>query len=755
MIARARPGSALVALVLSLAATAALLPVFDGRGWFSRSIGLAVLVTITGVAARAVTRRWWAVLAVQLLGLVVAWAWTTTGSLSPVAVAESVGGLIRDARHTLMTYAAPAPTTPGVVAGLCLVTGLITLLVDGLSVTCRMPVLAGVPVLVVHLAGAANSPGGAPVLAFAGAAAAWLTLLALDGTIELRRWSTSVPLGSDGRRRDGAGSITAAGALVAALALALSVALPALAPEMTPRSVTDGLARRAGGPGSADGPVRLEDETDLARNLTARSERVVLRYRTNDPTPDPLAVSVAALNTWEGASWFDGFRPGSTDGPTSPAGAGLPPTEVTRRRAEVLENHLAPPQVAAPSGVVAATGPARMRVSPAGIVTTAGRLDRYVLAVRDVTPSRSRLASRGTGDEAALEPWLQLDPASATRVTEEADAAAGDRSDPLDVATAIQDHLRGPPFRYSLVLAPPRSGPGGAPLDPVSHFLETRQGYCQQFAAAMVLMARSRGIPARMVVGFLPGRPDENGVRTVLTTDAHAWPELWFEGVGWVRFEPTPGASGSSLPPWAVRDRRADSETPSSSPTSSDVVDRPESSAPSRRTTGPEVAAGTAPPGEEVTSPRSPSWPWLGLLLLPVALVTGPALRRVGERRARSRAADAAMAVEVEWRRLLARLADLGVVSDARLSPRDRAADLAGRATLREAGRAPLGRVVAAVEEARYADPDETTIDAGAVRRDVDATIDAVTANRRLGARARAALWPGSSIATWWTAQSR
>ena len=215
MIARARPGSALVALVLSLAATAALLPVFDGRGWFSRSIGLAVLVTITGVAARAVTRRWWAVLAVQLLGLVVAWAWTTTGSLSPVAVAESVGGLIRDARHTLMTYAAPAPTTPGVVAGLCLVTGLITLLVDGLSVTCRMPVLAGVPVLVVHLAGAANSPGGAPVLAFAGAAAAWLTLLALDGTIELRRWSTSVPLGSDGRRRDGAGSITAAGALVA------------------------------------------------------------------------------------------------------------------------------------------------------------------------------------------------------------------------------------------------------------------------------------------------------------------------------------------------------------------------------------------------------------------------------------------------------------------------------------------------------------------------------------------------------------
>ena len=80
MIARARPGSALVALVLSLAATAALLPVFDGRGWFSRSIGLAVLVTITGVAARAVTRRWWAVLAVQLLGLVVAWAWTTTGS---------------------------------------------------------------------------------------------------------------------------------------------------------------------------------------------------------------------------------------------------------------------------------------------------------------------------------------------------------------------------------------------------------------------------------------------------------------------------------------------------------------------------------------------------------------------------------------------------------------------------------------------------------------------------------------------------
>src|SRR5699024_766584 len=76
---------------------------------------------------------------------------------------------------------------------------------------------------------------------------------------------------------------------------------------------------------------------------------------------------------------------------------------------------------------------------------------------------------------------------------------------------------------------------------PIEHFLTTQQGYCVQFATAMVMMARYQGVPARMAVGFLPGEREPDGSYTVIASLAHTWPELWIDGMGWVRFEPTPG----------------------------------------------------------------------------------------------------------------------------------------------------------------------------------------------------------------------
>ena len=65
-------------------------------------------------------------------------------------------------------------------------------------------------------------------------------------------------------------------------------------------------------------------------------------------------------------------------------------------------------------------------------------------------------------------------------------------------------------------------------------------------------MARTLGIPARVQVGFTPGTATEDGTWVVTLHDAHAWPELWFEGVGWVRFEPTPGGGdGGGAPAYA------------------------------------------------------------------------------------------------------------------------------------------------------------------------------------------------------------
>ena len=80
---------------------------------------------------------------------------------------------------------------------------------------------------------------------------------------------------------------------------------------------------------------------------------------------------------------------------------------------------------------------------------------------------------------------------------------------------------------------------------PLASFLfDQRAGYCQQFAGSMALMLRLVGIPARVVSGFAPGTLDrEEGVYTVHDTDAHSWVEVYFRGIGWVTFDPTPAAA--------------------------------------------------------------------------------------------------------------------------------------------------------------------------------------------------------------------
>ncbi len=92
---------------------------------------------------------------------------------------------------------------------------------------------------------------------------------------------------------------------------------------------------------------------------------------------------------------------------------------------------------------------------------------------------------------------------------------------------------------------------------PLEAFLfQQRRGYCQQFSGAMTLMLRMLGIPARVGVGFKPEVFDPGtGTWRVRALDAHAWVEVFFPGIGWVSFDPTPprpanaNASASSLLP--------------------------------------------------------------------------------------------------------------------------------------------------------------------------------------------------------------
>lgn len=84
-----------------------------------------------------------------------------------------------------------------------------------------------------------------------------------------------------------------------------------------------------------------------------------------------------------------------------------------------------------------------------------------------------------------------------------------------------------------------------AESDPVDYFLfESNEGYCDLFASSMTLMARAAGLPARYTIGYIVNddETDEDGFYSIKARDYHAWAEIYFEGIGWIPFDPTEGA---------------------------------------------------------------------------------------------------------------------------------------------------------------------------------------------------------------------
>ncbi|HSN73952.1 MAG TPA: transglutaminase domain-containing protein [Anaerolineae bacterium] len=134
-------------------------------------------------------------------------------------------------------------------------------------------------------------------------------------------------------------------------------------------------------------------------------------------------------------------------------------------------------------------------------------------------------------DVAAL--YLAL-PDLPERVSLLAQEVTSEAKTPYDQALALEAFLRG--FAYDLEIEAPPAG-----RDVVDYFLfDAQAGYCDYYASAMVAMARSLGIPARLAVGYATGAYDPTGRAFVVREEnAHSWPELYFPGVGWVRFEPT------------------------------------------------------------------------------------------------------------------------------------------------------------------------------------------------------------------------
>jgi hypothetical protein len=126
-----------------------------------------------------------------------------------------------------------------------------------------------------------------------------------------------------------------------------------------------------------------------------------------------------------------------------------------------------------------------------------------------------------------------------------------ENSDPLGLAQRALNYFKEKGFIYTL--SPPL-----LPDDPVDEFLfDTRQGFCEHYAAAFTILMRAAGVPARVVTGYQGGEINPLGNYLIVRQrDAHAWSEIWIEGQGWLRVDPTAAVSaarveqgiGSALP---------------------------------------------------------------------------------------------------------------------------------------------------------------------------------------------------------------
>lgn len=187
--------------------------------------------------------------------------------------------------------------------------------------------------------------------------------------------------------------------------------------------------------------------------------------------------------------------------------------------------------------------------------------------------------------------------------------------------------------------------------DPES--INYRTGYCEQFAAAMAVLARNLNIPSRVVWGFTPGEVADNGTITVRDTNAHAWVELWIEPYGWFPFDPTPRAEQTgfdSQPPslTAALDPDDYLEAPVDNPDTPTSV--PES------LDAPFEDIAPVPLDERTDSSRWWLVPLVAIVVLATAIPVFKALRR-RRRLARVRNGD----ITAAWDEIVDRLTDLGV----------------------------------------------------------------------------------------------
>jgi TgpA N-terminal domain/Transglutaminase-like superfamily len=438
---------------------------------------------------------------------------------------------------------APVPARPGYIIVTIAVMWLAATIGEIATFRLRRPLLASLlPTTLVTFLLVVGTGAGAQffVVMFI---AALLTYWGMESAHRLRSWGRWMSTWS---HLKGDAPTTIAGGIARKMG-ASCVAAAIVAPVFLPYLGTGGIAWRNGTGTGGDGPGGVGTSVDLLASITPKeisqtSATLFTVEAEGVPANAPVYWRLASLSRFDGTTW----RSGSLgleqviDGEV-PTRLGAPPARsstVVRQSYQIVDlggEHL--PAAVQPLDIAydradllrvdPESGDIQMNPAVQGGAT-------YSVTSRVPTPTYAELQQATTVAPAPAYEVPLPEPLS-PEVRELRDSWVADADTAFERLIAIQERLR--EFTYSLKVEP------GTSTDELERFLtETREGYCQQFATAFAVLARSLGYPVRVSIGFLPGVQDPNAPERFRITggETHAWPEVHFEDYGWIPFEPTP-----------------------------------------------------------------------------------------------------------------------------------------------------------------------------------------------------------------------
>jgi transglutaminase-like putative cysteine protease len=709
---RPRSASALVAATGTVAGgmlltTLPLSSIFTDWTWLNVSIlcSLPYLAVVCALRYRAVPRWWHSLLGLAASVLMLLWVFVPQhlyyGVLPTSASGRDIGDLVDHARQIMQAEHAPLASSPPL--RLLVASALVALLclTDVLGVLLRQPLLAAAPLLEVLAVASATSARSASPVWFAAAAIGFLLILLAGTRLQDTAWGPSVD-GSAGRL--GGGRRMAVTGIIAAL----------IVPLLLPAVPTNLLARAAhhngsgNGSGNGNGQVVLNSLASLRGSLQRPTATTVFQVHVS--TGDtPFYVRMYVDDEFTDSGWqpsgdlFGGAnlsRLDQREPPIDPQEGSPTPRLAFQMNATFTISALGGdtvPVLANPTVLRLDGGTWDSRTATASGVTLRRNMT-YTETVSQPAPTLDQLrrAPDWSGDSnGQLEArYLKL-PAQPVQVTELAQRLTAGLGNAYDKARAISDYFTNGKngFVYSL------NAPASDSPNALVNFLNQKSGYCQQYAAAAAVLMREADLPSRVVIGFTHRPPDGNGAFNVTTADAHAWVEVYFSGIGWIPFDPTP-LTGSDLTrefplPWAAHPNQAQSST--AEPT----ANKGPSGVSSANTSSSSALGGGG------SDPAIPPLVWeigaplAGLLLILLLVVWGPRLLRSRQRRLRLERARGTGNPELLWLELAATATDRNALWPRTMTVAQVPAWLA-RHGVDERGQAAVQVVAATVERDRF-----------------------------------------------------